>query len=50
MIQHGEDNWSVGTGGFTARATNYKETEVEDDNDFHLGLKLSFEIEDWDAY
>ena len=49
MIKHGEDNWSITTGGFFARATNYKETEVEDD-EFHLGLKLSFEVEDWDAY
>ena len=49
MIKHGEDNWNIGTGGFYARATNYKEAEVEED-DFHLSLKLSFELEDWDAY
>lgn len=49
MIQHGEDNWNISTGGFRVRATNYKDTEIEDD-EFHIGLSLSFELEDWDAY
>ena len=49
MIKHGEDNWNIATGGFHAKATNYKECEAEDD-EFHLGLRLTFEVEDWDAY
>ena len=49
IIKHGEDTWSISTGGFSVHATNYKEAEVDDD-EFHLGLKLSFELEDWDAY
>lgn len=49
MIKHGEDNWTIATGGFRVKATNYKDSDVEDD-DFHLGLQLTFELEDWDAY
>lgn len=49
LIKHGEDSWSIATGGFYVRATNYKDAEVEED-DFHIGLKLSFEVADWDAY
>lgn len=50
VIQHAEDTWSIATGGFKVRATNYKDAEVESDDDFHLALSLSFEVEDWDAY
>ena len=49
LIKNGEDNWSIATGGFCARATNYKEAEAGEDG-FRIGLKLSFELEDWDAY
>ena len=48
MIMHGEDSWSIATGGFAARATNYKGSEESEDSS--IGLKLSFKVEDWDAY
>lgn len=49
IIKHGEDSWSIATGGFRVHATNYKDAEVGDD-DFHIGLSLSFEVEEWNAY
>ena len=49
LIKNGEDNWSIATGGFQVRATNYRDGETISDG-FHVGLKLEFVIEDWDAY
>lgn len=48
MIMKGEDTWGIATGGFYVHATNYKDAEPEDD--CHIGLKLSFEVESWDGY
>lgn len=49
IIQNAEESWNIATGGFKVHATNYKDAEVEDD-EFHIGLSLSFEVEEWNAY
>ena len=48
MIMHGEDSCNIATGGFHAKATNYKGHEESEDSS--IGLHLAFEVEDWDAY
>lgn len=49
MIQHGEETWNIGTGGFYVHATNYRDSDEGEDG-FRITLKLSFELTSWDAY